>query len=184
METWTLGSGDRWKRWGHPGVALDAMSTMPSTVTQLLVIDIEVGDQERTAATIHLARRIAVGPLQVIAGSLHPTRQWSESVRRAGADRVLFIARRKAGWHLRNPHLTEVVELDDRVCPALHVTHDQDLTLSVCGRRHDRMVLARPHLDGWCLKHNSACPHWRPASDALPRGESHPATDRAGQAHG
>jgi hypothetical protein len=57
--------------------------------------------------------------------------------------------------------LDHVVELGGGICPELHAKHEQEVTLSVCGRHKDRMVLARHHFDCFCLAKKEDCPHWQ-----------------------
>lgn len=163
METWTQDREGDWKRWSNPALGLDALAGAPPRVRAILVVGLGPPDDEQLVATIRLARRLAGGPLEVIAGSVHPTALWRESVRRAGADRA-FLVSPPSAWCPGKPPFGDAVELGDGVCPALHAGDDRKVAWSVCGRHNDRMVLARHHFDRWCLAANEECPHWQGAT--------------------
>lgn len=77
-----------------------------------------------------------------------------------GVDQVWVIDRSHSHRNERLLH-SRVLDASDRICPALHTRTGEGDSLSVCGRRSDLVVLARHHLDRWCLGHNQECPHWR-----------------------
>jgi hypothetical protein len=165
METWTQDEEGRWKRWGHPLLGVDAVASSSPRVVAFLVVGLGRPDDELLPAAIGLARRLADGPITVIAGSTHPCALWLQSVRRAGADRALFLS--SVGTRrCDDPPLDGAVELGEGICPALHARDAQKTALSVCGRHRDRMILARHHFDRWCLAAKDECPSWR----GTPRG--------------
>jgi len=53
--------------WSHPELGLDAMTSSSSRVVLLFLIEIGPADDEPLVATVWLARRLATGPLKVIA---------------------------------------------------------------------------------------------------------------------
>jgi len=161
METWTRNEEGRWKRWSHPGLGLDALANSSPRVVSLLVVGIGPEDDEQLLAAVRLARRLATGPLEVVAGNVHPSARWLEAVREAGADLTLLVPQPKHCRLCKKPPLDDVVELGCNICPELHAKHEQKTTLSVCGRHKDRMVLARHHFDRWCLTSKEDCPHWQ-----------------------
>jgi hypothetical protein len=130
-------------------------------VVSLLVVGTGREDDEQLFAAIRLSRRLATGPLEVVAGSVHPSAKWRDSVLEAGADLALLVRQPKDCRLCRRPPLDDVVELGAGICPELHAKREQKVTLSVCGRHKDRMVLARHHFDRWCLARKEDCPHWK-----------------------
>jgi|GEM_PF-1608538 len=162
METWTKDtSGDGWRHWTHPVLGLDAVTGARPRVTEILVVGLGASDHEQLIASIRLARRLATGPLEVVAAGAHPTQSWFESVQKAGADLALVVSWPEPGRWSQEPPLRDVAELGGAICPELHARHEQDVTLSVCGRHRDRMVLVRHHFDRWCLANKEDCPHWQ-----------------------
>jgi hypothetical protein len=165
MELWTRDEHGRWKRWRHPGPALDALAIADPKIEGLVALGSGPEDEEELIAAIRLARRLQPGPLSVIAGTEHPSARWYGMVCRAGVDRALFVSP-PGGCGREQPPLADAVELGAGICPALHVQHDPRGALSVCGQRGDAMVLARQHLARWCVVAPSRCPH----APAGPRG--------------
>lgn len=161
METWTRNEKGTWKRWNHPGLALDAMTNSSMRVRMLLVIGSERADDEQLFATIRLARRLVGGSVKVIAGNVHPSAGWLASVHQAGVDQALLVPKPQKWRWPGGPLLDNAVELDSSLCPELHVRDEQKVTASVCGRYLDRMVLTRRHFDRWCLAKKEDCPHWQ-----------------------
>lgn len=159
METWTQNNKGSWKRWSHPGPGLDAIASASSRMVSILVVGIGPEDDEQLLAAVRLARRLASGPLEVVAGIVHPSARWVESVRKAGADIALLVPQPKPFELCKTPPLYDVVELGRGICPELHAERAQGTTLSVCGRRKDLMVLARHHFDRWCFSNKEHCPH-------------------------
>lgn len=161
METWTRDEHGAWRRWSHPGLALEALANPAAPrMVSLLVVGTGPDDDEQLFAAVRLARRLATGPLQVVAATAHPSAPWRESVRAAGADLALLVSRPKTGRSSKEPPLEHVVELGGGTCPALHAKREREITLSVCGRHADRLVLARHHVERWCLAKQQDCPHW------------------------
>jgi len=161
MEMWTHSEEGKWRRWSHTGPGLDAVAGASPRIDQVLVIGSDPADDEQLLAAIRLTRRLAGGPVTLIAGSEHPSACWCDSVRNAGADRTLLVSRPKERCWNKQPPLEDGAEIGPGICPALHVHHEHDVTLSVCGRCQDRMVLVRHHFDRWCLAAKEECPHWR-----------------------
>lgn len=119
METWTRNEEGSWRRWSHPGLGLDAIVNASPCVVSLVVVGIGPEDDEQFFAAIRLARRLATTRLEVVAGSVHPSARWLESVRQAGADLVLLVPQPgHCRWH-KKPPLDDVVELGGDVCPEL-----------------------------------------------------------------
>lgn len=160
METWTRNEEGTWRRWSHPGLGLDVLANASPRVVSFIVVGLGLDDDEQLFAVVRLACRLATGPLEVVAGIVHPSALWLESVRQAGADRAFLVPPPKNCRRLEKPPLDDVVELSDGICPELHVKHGEDVSLSVCGRHKDRMVLARQHFDRWCFGKKEQCPHW------------------------
>lgn len=163
METWTRTENGGWKSWKHPGLGLDALTRSAKPVATLLVVAGEPEDDEQLLAAVRLARRLATGRLEIVAGSVHPTARWLEAVQVAGADRALLVARPERHRLWGSPQLDDAVELGTHICPELHATQEQGTALSVCGTHRDRMVLAWHHFERWCLRNKEDCPHWRGA---------------------
>jgi len=161
METWTRNEKGRWRRWSQPGLALDLITSSSPRVVSLLVIGTGPEDDEQLFAAVRLARRLATGPLEVVAASVHPSARWRESVREAGVDLALLVPQPQHCLLCKKPPLDVVVELGVGICPELHAKHEQGVTFSVCGRHKDRMVLARHHVERWCLAKKEDCPHWQ-----------------------
>lgn len=165
MKIWTRqADGGDWRPWSHPELGLEAVAGASPRVAAILVVGLGPPDDAPLLASIRLARRLAAGPLEVVAASAHPTLRWVESVRQAGADLALLVNPPAQDRWSRKLPLDGAVALCGAICPALHAQHEQDLTLSLCGRRQDRMLLARHHLERWCLAAKEACPHYRGAS--------------------
>lgn len=164
METWTRNEEHSWKQWSHPALGLDAIANASPPVVALLVIATDAEDDEQLVAAVRLARQLATTPLEVVAASVHPSLRWLESVREAGADRALLVPRPNQCRRCKQPPLDDVVELSGSLCPELHAKSEHKVSLSVCGKHNDRMVLARHHFDRWCLAAKEACPHWQGVS--------------------
>jgi len=161
MEMWTCDGQGKWKRWSHAGLGLEAVACAGPAVAQVLVVESDPDEDEQILAAIRLTRRLASPAVTVVAGSEHPSADWRESVRRAGADRALLVPlATKRGRRMSGP-LEGAQELGDGICPELHALHDPRCALSVCGRHSDRMVLARHHFVRWCLAGKETCPHWQ-----------------------
>jgi hypothetical protein len=160
MEMWTRNEAGEWRRWPHVAPGLDAVASAIPRVDRVLVVGRTPVEDDRAVAAIRLSRRLAGGSLTVIAGQERPTRAWREAVCAAGADSALVVARRDEYEGRPDPPLDDAREVGADVCPELHVVHERGVTLSVCGRHRDSMVLARHHLDRWCLAAHDQCPHW------------------------
>jgi hypothetical protein len=160
MDTWTQDEDGAWKSWGHADLALDALADDQARIPRVLFVETDLSDDGRVLAMVRLARRLTDGTVSVMAAHSHPTRAWIASILGAGAEQALFLPKPNGGPRPTVP-LVGAESLDDAICPALHARLDERVTLSVCGRHHDRMVLARCHFDRWCLRAKHACPYWR-----------------------
>lgn len=163
MELWTHDELARWRRWTDAVRGLDAVTSSPPSAVRLVVLARGPDEDEAVFAATRLARRLTTEPLEIIAGTPSPTLVWLESAIEAGVDQAALFAWDQGGH--QEPPLQGAAELSHLICPALHARREQSATLSVCGRHHDRMVLARHHFDRWCLATKEECPHWRGGRD-------------------
>lgn len=161
MKMWTDDGHGEWRAWSHAEIGLDAVAAATPLGGRVFAIENGPDEDEQLLALIRLIRRLGQGRVVVIAASQHPSACWRNSVLQAGADMALFVpALEKHGRQDINP-LRDSLELGDSVCPELHARSVSGVTVSVCGRHQDRMVLARHHFDCWCLRTKDRCPHWR-----------------------
>jgi len=161
MEMWTSGKDGTWKRWSHAGLGLDAVASASPPVVRVLVIGNGPEQDAELLAIVRLTRRLAGGPVTVLAATGHPSARWRESVCQAGADRALLVpGPTERAWQKKDP-LDGAIEIGGTVCPELHARHEEQHALSVCGRHENRMVLAAHHFVRWCLAAKEECPHWR-----------------------
>lgn len=150
--------------WRDAGRSLDDVGDwLPAALLILTDGAAEPTDPQDEIAAVRLARRLATGTISIVAGCAHPSADWRDAVRQAGADHAFLVSTDRGG-HRGSP-LEGAVEFGDDVCPALHVRRDSKTVLNVCGRHHDRMVLVRRHLDRWCLGRKTECPHWQGLPD-------------------
>lgn len=157
MEIWTRRSGGDFSRWPDAVQGVESLAGAPA-VAVLFYSEAPDSEAATLAAALRLARRFAGEECSLAVSSPHPSQEWIDAARRAGADRILVTQGDAGGRRGRVP-LGRALEVEP--CPALHVWTDGSTTLSVCGRHRDRMVLCQGHLERWCLGHNDACPHWR-----------------------
>jgi hypothetical protein len=152
-----------WIKWNDVAEALEAVGD--ASASTVLALDRECGpaDPEAGSASIRLVRRLAAGGVVLIAGHRHPSAAWREAVRRAGADRAVWVTEEPPARG--TPPLDGAIELGDDVCPSLDARHAQRITLSVCGRHNGRMILARDQLARWCVVGGRGCPHRREHRD-------------------
>ena len=164
MEIWTrqreqLG----WTPW--PDVPRGLASLLDVSGAQVLLLtEAPAAEHDIIVAALRLVHALAKDGGNVVIASPHPSADWVESLKLFGVDQVWVVERRGAR---RSPALENVSELGKGICPHLHTNTDGGITLSVCGCHRDRMVLARHHLDRWCLLDKRDCPHrCRKVSDA------------------
>lgn len=162
MEMWAREDSGGWTTWNHVAEGLDALAAGTFTAV-LLVVTGEPADDRATLPVIRLAKRLSPAPVALMVASPHPSAAWYASTRDAGADQALAVST-EPGAVATAPPLEGSAEIGETLCPALHVLHTKGATLSVCGRHHDRLVLARHHFDRWCLGTKECCPHWRGGS--------------------
>jgi hypothetical protein len=98
----------------------------------------------------------ALGGCEVTVASPHPSPDWAASLEPLGVDHLWVVDQgpMDGATRLRNP-----TEVRGDICPHLHTKPCSATTLSVCGCHHDRLVLARDHLETWCLNGADGCPH-------------------------
>ncbi len=149
-----------WKEWPD---AVQGLAALPvSAPAEVLLLALQP-DRElpELLAAVRLIRERAGSPVRVVAASPHPSGEWLGPLWDVGVDAVWWIERPGT----RKPQANRVAgrpqEVRGEVCPALHSRTQDGVTLSVCGRHGDRMVLAARHLERWCLRHHVECPHWK-----------------------
>ena len=155
MEIWTRQS-DRlgWTPW--PGIpqGLAAIAAAPRTRQVLLVTTAPGADHSAVVAVLQLIQ--ALGGCDVTVASPHPSTDWAASLEPLGVDHLWVVDQ---GPMDRTARLRNPTEVRGGICPHLHTKSRESSTLSVCGRHHDRLVLARHHLETWCLAGGEGCPH-------------------------
>jgi len=110
-------------------------------------------------ALAQLAHKVATSPVMIVVTS-HPSADWIEGLARVGVELVQYCE--EPGDEALSLRTAEPVsELLHRLCPALHTRGREQVTLSVCGRFHDRMVLRPSWIRAWCIRDRSTCPFWR-----------------------
>jgi hypothetical protein len=85
-----------------------------------------------------------------------------ESLRKSSADQIWAVEPHGFG---RSHRIERVSEVGGNICPYLHAKTEGKITVSVCGGQKDRLILARHHLDRWCLAGEEDCPHRRRVAD-------------------
>ena len=158
MEIWTrqrthLG----WTPW--PNVACGLATLLDAADAQVLLLT-EAPDVERLLliAALRLVHAIVEGQPNVVVASPHPSADLVEFLIGHGVRQIWAVERRGTR---RASTLENISELGPGVCPQLHAKTDAGKTLSLCGCRHDRMVLAGHQMRRWCLLGSRNCPHWR-----------------------
>lgn len=154
MELWTQEKAGDWSRWAGPVQALASLIEGRAKLV-LFVGDGCDSDSDAMAAALHVARALSPADPLLVAATPHPSAAWAARVREAGAQRLWLL---RAG----SDRAPSGDDLPAPICPALHASAAGGVTLSVCGRHADRMVLAEAHLVRWCLGGNRQCPHWVP----------------------
>lgn len=160
MEFWTSTREQfGWRQW--PDVVQGLLGFCESSHGSVLLVSDRPDEEiESLLATVGLVRQLAGKDVSIVVASPHPSEEWLGPLKECGIDHVWVIDRstRPKADRLDGPGKLEAPRA---ICPALHVRTGERLTLSVCGRHGDRMVLARHHLERWCLGRNEDCPHWR-----------------------
>lgn len=155
MEIWTR-QGDQlgWTPW--PDVPRGLARLLDAPNEQVLLLS-EAPDVERDllVATIRVVRALARNRGHVVVASSHPFAGLLDELTPPGVDQLWVVERRET---MRKATIENVSEVGRRTCSNLHSKTEDGTTLSVCGRRRDRMVLARHHLDRWCLMNPDSCP--------------------------
>jgi len=156
MEIWTRQRDQLgWTPW--PDVPRGLASLLDAPDEQVLLLS-EAPDVERDllVAAIRVVRALARNGGHVVVASSHPFAGLLDELTPPGVDQLWVVERHEAK---RKATIENVSEIGGGICPNLHTKTENGTTLSVCGRRHDRMVLARHHLDRWCLMNPGGCPH-------------------------
>ncbi len=158
METWTRQHEDRkWTVWPDLPRAITGLLDV-SEADVLLVSEEPELETEELAAVVRVLGLLGSHVGHVMVASPYPSSDWVTPLRPLGVDHVWV------GDYVEYGHegiIDNVDEVGDHLCPALHARTQDHVTLSVCGREKDRMVLSREHLDRWCLEHRESCPHWK-----------------------
>lgn len=155
MEIWTRQSKQPgWTPWPDIPQGLAAIAAEPMDRQVLLVTTAPDIDQAALVAVLRLIQ--ALGRCEVTVASPHPSTDWAASLEPLGVDHLWVVDQgpMDRGTRLRNP-----TEVRGNICSHLHARSYGATTLSVCGRHHDRLVLARHHLETWCLSGGDGCPH-------------------------
>lgn len=159
MEFWTRDDDQLcWKEWPD---AVQGLARLPaSRLAQVLLFSLEPdAELPSLVATVHLVRKLVGRAVTLIIASPHPSEEWVRPLRESGIDHVWLVERPGSEERVRSAP-TPVQEIKSRICPALHSHTSARTTLSLCGCHQDRMVLARYHLERWCLRGHEQCPHW------------------------
>jgi len=158
MEIWTRQREQMgWTPW--PDMPRGLASLLDVHGAQVLLLtDAPETEHDALVAALKLVHALARDDCNVVVASPHPSAGLIESLASCDVDQVWVVNGRHSR---RTAPLENVLGLDHDVCPYLHTSTEDGTTLSVCGSHHDRMVLARHHLDRWCLKNDGNCPHRR-----------------------
>ena len=157
METWTQDVQGTWATWSHAALCIEAAAD--PGVTQVVVVGRDGHEDPAIVAVVRLVRRLASRSVDVVAASEHPSEAWYHAVRKAGATRAVLVTPPRSRATPPEPGLAKATDLGGTICPFLQAQVRGSVTLSVCGHGADRMVLARHHLDRWCLATNAQCPY-------------------------
>ena len=148
-----------WKQWSEPLQAIEGIIGICNGHV-LLFTEYPTAEHEIVLAAVRLIRRVGGSEVSIIIGSPYPSERWIGPLKETGVDHVWFldIHEQKKGQRLVDPG--DRIEIEENLCPALHTRHSEKATLSVCGRRGDRMIIARHHFTRWCLANHTECPFW------------------------
>lgn len=157
MELWTsqrehLG----WTPWSDVSRGLASLLDAPNAQV-LLLTEAPEAEHDLLVAALRLVHALAANGAEVVVASPHPSADLIESLAPCGVDQVWVVERRNAQ---QASTLVNISALGQGVCSELHAKTEDGTTISVCGCRRDRMVLARHHLNRWCLGNKESCPHW------------------------
>ena len=155
MEIWTRQPDQLgWTPWPDIPQGLAAIAAKPDARHILLVTTAPGPDHATLIAVLQLIQ--GLGGCDVTVASPHPSTDWAESLEPLGVELLWVVGQgpMDRATRLRNP-----TEVRGGICPHLHAKSSSATTLSVCGCHHDRLVLARHHLEAWCLNGGDNCPH-------------------------
>lgn len=156
MEIWTRQRDQLgWTPW--PDVPRGLASLLDAPDEQVLLLS-EAPDLERDqiVAAIRVVHVLARDGGHVIVASSHPFAGLLDELAPYGVDQVWVVERRQMKQCAAT--IKNVSEIGGGVCPCLHTKTENGITLSVCGARHDRMVIGSHHLNRWCLLNSPGCP--------------------------
>lgn len=158
MELWMRnGNGSSWEHWRDVLVGIEqAARAAPRAVVFATTGD--PAEEPALLSALRLVRRLAASVPDVVVMSAHPSKAAFEKVAEEGSAQMYLLSSAKFGDG--PPVRVERDRVSSAVCPALHVCPEGGRVLSVCGRWYDKMVLARHHLNRWCLDRHDSCPHW------------------------
>lgn len=164
MEFWTRNPKQPfWRQWTD---AIQCLCGLGDTEngSLLLITDRPKCELGCLVATAGMVKKLAGDAISITVASPYPTWEWITRLKDCGIDHF-WTVQRTNGLKRRRIDVSRGLETGPSLCPALHVQVDGQITLSVCGRHCDRMVLARHHLERWCLSHHTECPHWQGGAD-------------------
>jgi hypothetical protein len=155
MEIWTRQSDQLgWIPWPAIPQGLAAIAAVPGARQALLVTTAPDADHPAVVAVLQLIQTL--GRCEVTVASPHPSTDWAESLEPLGVDHLWVVDQ---GPMDRAARVGNPTEVRGNICHHLHTKTRGTTTLSVCGCHHDRLVLARYHLETWCLTGGDGCPH-------------------------
>ncbi|MFO8071759.1 MAG: hypothetical protein R6V85_07770 [Polyangia bacterium] len=128
-------------------------------VQVLLLCEAPDVERELLVAALRLVQALGGDGGAVVVASPHPSAELIETLAPYDVDQVWVVERRGAR---RTAIPKNASELGRNVCPHLRTETRDGTTLSVCGRRRDRLVLGRRNRERWCLTNNAGCPHRGP----------------------
>ncbi|MBN2499051.1 MAG: hypothetical protein JXR96_30960 [Deltaproteobacteria bacterium] len=156
MEIWTRKRDQLgWTMWPDVLRGLASLRDAPDAKV-LLYVETPDEEHDRLVAALKLIRGLEQGHRDIVLASPHPSSDWVDSLRSFGVDHLWTVGHRGADGPAG---LDRIAQIQGGVCPHLHSRTARGVSLSVCGCHHDRMVLARHHLDRWCLRDGRGCPH-------------------------
>ena len=148
MELWTKHADGDWTPWPDLLRGLESLIDTPRGEVLLFTEAPDV-DREALTAALRLIRTLA-DRVDVTVASPHPCSRLFEVVAPFHVDHF---------WLADSPHaLGDVTEVLAPICPHLRTLTTRGVTVSACAC-HAGMVLARHHLDRWCLENDPECPH-------------------------
>ena len=147
-----------WKEWPD---TMQGLASLPaSRIAEVLLLTLEPDAEVSVlVTTVRLVRKLVGPAVTIVVASPYPSEAWLRPLKEASVDHV-WLVERPGRERLGRGEPERVREIGSDICPALHSRAEAGSTLSVCGCRHDRMVLARHHLKRWCLGAYQRCPTW------------------------